>query len=234
MISTSAREGARTTLGNGADPANTTVAPGGAATTADAFTFQTDGSTDTVTAVTVTLAPGTFASLLQLQITDDAESTVYGSVNPLSDTPSIQLTTPITATTTSTQYKIRVRPESHALMPAPPGSSYALTARVSSWTGSNVNHAGSDSGGTTVTIDNLSPGNVTRRHRDVRQYAGHAGVDQSGRTAISERSSCCGGQGPRSATRRPKARPIRSGTPSDRQSSRAWSRRRRRAAPTAG
>ena len=150
-----------TTLGNGADPANTTVAPGGAATTADAFTFQTDGSTDTVTAVTVTLAPGTFASLLQLQITDDAESTVYGSVNPLSDTPSIQLTTPITATTTSTQYKIRVRPESHALMPAPPGSSYALTARVSSWTSSNFNHAGSDSGGTTVTIDNLSPGNVT-------------------------------------------------------------------------
>ena len=150
-----------TTLGTGADPANTTVAPGGAATTADAFTFQTDGLTDTVTAVTVTLAPGTFASLLQLQITDDAESIVYGSVNPLSDTPSIQLTTPITATTTSTQYKIRVRPESHALMPAPPGSSYALTARVSSWTGSNANHAGSDSGGTTVTIDNLSPGNVT-------------------------------------------------------------------------
>ncbi len=153
--------GQGTTLGNGADPANTTVAPGGAATMADAFTFQTDGATDTVTAVTVTLAPGTFASLLQLQITDDAGSTVYGSVNPLSDTPSIQLTTPITATTTSTQYKIRVRPESHALMPAPPGSSYALTARVSSWTGSNVNHAGSDSGGTTVTIDNLSPGNVS-------------------------------------------------------------------------
>ena len=153
--------GQGTTLGNGADPASTTVAPGGAATTADAFTFQTDGSTDTVTAVTVTLAPGTFASLLQLQITDDAESIVYGSVNPLSDTPSIPLTTPITATTTSTQYKIRVRPESHALMPSPPGSSYALTARVSSWTSSNVSHAGSDSGGTTVTIDNLSPGNVS-------------------------------------------------------------------------
>src|SRR5678815_2942088 len=59
------------------------------------------------------------------------------------------------------RYKIRVRPESHALMPAPPGSSYALTARITSWTGSNFNHAGSDSGGTTVTIDNLSPGNVT-------------------------------------------------------------------------
>ena len=38
--------GQGTTLGNGADPANTTVAPGGAATMADAFTFQTDGATD--------------------------------------------------------------------------------------------------------------------------------------------------------------------------------------------
>ena len=53
-----------TTLGTGADPASTTVAPGGAATTADAFTFQTDGGTDTVTAVTVTLAPGTFSQLV--------------------------------------------------------------------------------------------------------------------------------------------------------------------------
>ena len=200
---------------------------------ADAFTFQTDGSTDTVTAVTVTLAPGTFASLLQLQITDDAESIVYGSVNPLSDTPSIQLTTPITATTTSTQYKIRVRPESHALMPAPPGSSYALTARVSSWTGSNVNHAGSDSGGTTVTIDNLSPGNVS----SATATSGNTQVTLAWTNppdAIWERSSCCGGQGPRSATRRPKARPTRSGTSSDRQSSRASSRPRRRAAPQRG
>src|SRR4030095_9572515 len=78
-----------------------------------------------------------------------------------SDTPAISLSTSITATTSSTQYKIRVTPKSHAAMPAPPGSSYALTARVSSWTSSNFNHAGSDSGGTTVTIDNLSPGNVT-------------------------------------------------------------------------
>src|SRR5262249_5643752 len=34
------------------------------------------------------------------------------------------------------------------------------TASVSTWTGTNV-HAGSDSGGTTITIDNASPGNVT-------------------------------------------------------------------------
>ena len=45
-------------------------------------------------------------------------------------------------------------------MPVPPGASYALTASVSSWTGTNA-QAGSDSGGTTITIDNLSPGNVT-------------------------------------------------------------------------
>ena len=45
-------------------------------------------------------------------------------------------------------------------MPAPPGTSYALTAHITDWTGTNA-HAGSDSGNTTITIDNLSPGNVT-------------------------------------------------------------------------
>ena len=45
-------------------------------------------------------------------------------------------------------------------MPAPPGTSYALTAHITDWTGTNA-HDGSDSGNTIITIDNLSPGNVT-------------------------------------------------------------------------
>ena len=43
-----------TTLGNGTEPANATIAPGGVATMADAFTFQTGSGTDAITAVTVT------------------------------------------------------------------------------------------------------------------------------------------------------------------------------------
>ena len=91
-----------TTLGNGTEPANATIAPGGAATMADAFTFQTGSGTDAITAVTVTLAPGTSAGVSLVEITNDAGSIVYGSVSdPSSDTPAIPLTTPITATTTS-------------------------------------------------------------------------------------------------------------------------------------
>ena len=128
---------------------------------ADAFTFLTATGTDAITAVTVTLASGTSGGLSLVEITDDSGVTVYGFVaNPASDTPAISLATSITATTSVTQYKIRVTPKSHPAMPAPPGSTYAVTAFVSDWTGTNA-HGGSDSGGTTVTIDNQSPGNVT-------------------------------------------------------------------------
>ena len=97
-----------------------------------------------------------------MEITNDVGTTVYGSVtNPASDTPSITLSTnTLTATTTSTQYKIRITPKSHAAMPVPPGSTYSVTAKINSWTGTNT-AAGSDTAGTTITIDNLSPGNVT-------------------------------------------------------------------------
>ncbi len=150
-----------TTIGDGIDPANASLAPGGAATMADAFTLQTNSGTDAITKVAVTLAAGTAGGLSLVEITDNAGTTVYGSVtDPASDTPSIGLTTSITATTTSTQYKVRVTPKSHANMPVPAGSSYAVTARISVWSSTNA-QAGSDAAGTTVTIDNLSPGDVT-------------------------------------------------------------------------
>jgi len=150
-----------TTLGNGTDPGNANLAPGGAATMADSFTFQTDFSTGTITAVTVTLAPGSSSGLGLVEITDSSGSTVYGSLsNPASDTPTIALGTNITATTTPATYKIRITPRSHAGMPPPPGSTYSVTAYVSNWSDLNL-HAGSDVGGTTITIDNQSPANVT-------------------------------------------------------------------------
>ena len=150
-----------TTLGNGTDPANATVAPGGAATMADAFTFQTGSGTDAITAVTVTLAPGTSAGVSLVEITNDA-----GSDRLRVDQRSVQrhardpADDPYHRDDDEHADKIRVTPKSHIAMPVPPGASYALTASVSSWTGTNV-QAGSDSGGTTITIDNLSPGNVT-------------------------------------------------------------------------
>ncbi len=151
-----------TTLGNGTDPGNASLAPGGAATMADAFSFQTSSSTDIITAATVTLATGTSGGLSLVEITNVDGTTVYGSAaNPASDTPAITLSTnTLTATTTSTEYRIRVTPKSHANMPAPAGSTYSVTARISAFTSTNA-QAGSDTAGTTVTIDNLSPGNVS-------------------------------------------------------------------------
>jgi len=149
-------------LGDGADPGNAAIGPGGAATMADAFTFATASGTNVVSAVVVGLAAGTSGGLSLVEITNDAGSTVYGSVvNPATDTPSITLSTnTLTATTTTTQYKIRVTPRSHANMPVPPGSAYSVTAKINSWT-STYTQSGSDTAGTTVTIDNLSPANAT-------------------------------------------------------------------------
>ena len=45
-----------TTLGNGTDPSNASLAPGGSATMADAFTLQTSSGSDSITAATITLA----------------------------------------------------------------------------------------------------------------------------------------------------------------------------------
>ena len=151
-----------TTLGNGTDPANASLAPGGAATMADAFTFQTSSGTDVITAAVVGLATGTSVGLSLVEITSDDGVTVYGSAaNPASDTPSIALsTTTLTATTTSTQYKIRVTPKSHVNMPAPAGATYLVTAKINSWTGTN-SQTGTDTAGTTVTIDNASPTGAT-------------------------------------------------------------------------
>jgi uncharacterized repeat protein (TIGR01451 family) len=149
-----------TTLGNGTDPADATLAPGAAATVADAFTFQTSAGSDEITSVTVALSAGSSAVLSLVEITDATGTITYGSVaNPASDAPVIALTG-LTATTASTEYGIRVTPKSHAAMPAPAGSVYSVTARVSGWTGTNT-QAGTDSAGTMVTIDNLSPADVT-------------------------------------------------------------------------
>ena len=75
-----------TTLGDGTPVSSATIAPGGAATMADAFAFQTASGTDAITAITVALASGTSAAVSLVEITDVAGTIVYGSVsNPSSD-----------------------------------------------------------------------------------------------------------------------------------------------------
>jgi hypothetical protein len=150
-----------TTIGDGTDPGPVTIAPGAGATVVDAFTLQIDcGEDDTVTQATVTLAAGTSGGISLVEITSDDGSTVYGSAsNPASDTVSISgMSIPVS--TTLTQFKVRITPKSHANMPAPAGSTYSVTATITSFT-SSYTQAGTDTDSATVTIDNLSPGNVT-------------------------------------------------------------------------
>src|SRR5712691_11450667 len=149
-----------TTIGDGTNPGNTTLAPGGAATNVDAFTLVTDSGSDTVTAATVTLAAGTSAGLSLVEITNSGGGTVYGSVtNPASDVVSVTgMSLPVTTSTTT--FNVRITPKTHANMPAPPGATYAVTATVTAFTSTN-SQSGADTASATVTIDNQSPANVT-------------------------------------------------------------------------
>jgi len=151
-----------TTIGDGTNPGNSTIAPGAAITDLDAFTFVTDEGTDSVTALTVTLAAGTAAGLSEVRITSDNGSTTYFSAvsDPGSDTVNFSGGTAIPVTTSSTQFKVRITPKSHANMPAPAGSEYAVTGTVTSFTCTNPKE-GTDTASATITVDNLSPGNVT-------------------------------------------------------------------------
>ncbi len=151
-----------TTIGNGApEPPSVTLAPGTSATMLDAFTLQTNAGTDSVTAVTVTLAPANaFNNIALVEITSDNGATVYGSAaNPASNTVAIT-TAALTATTTSTQYKVRITPKTHLNMPAVPGASYATTGTVTAITSTNTKSY-NDTTSATVTIDNASPANPT-------------------------------------------------------------------------
>lgn len=152
--------GATTTVGNGTDPGDAALCPGDPATELDAFTLQTGAGTDSVTAVEVTFAAGTAAGLGLVEITSDDGGTVFGSAANPTDVQNIPLGTPISATTTLTPYKVRVTPKSHTAMPAPPGSSYAVTGTVSGLTSDNTPVL-DDTGSATVTVDNLSPGDAT-------------------------------------------------------------------------
>ena len=150
-----------TTLGDGINPSNATIGPGGAVTDLDAFTLVANAGTDTVTAATVTLDPaGAFNNIAQADITDASNVAQCTAItNPLSNTLSFTGCT-IPVTTTATTFKVRITPKTHAAMPAVPGASYAVTGTVTAFTSTNV-QAGTDTGSATITVDNLSPAEVT-------------------------------------------------------------------------
>jgi hypothetical protein len=148
-------------IGDGTDPGNVTIAPEAAITDLDAFTLVASAGTDTVNAATVTLGPaGAFNNIGQADITNASNVAQCTAItNPGSNTLSFTGCT-IPVTTTVTTFKVRITPKTHASMPAVPGASYAVTGTITAFTSTN-GQAGTDTDSATVTIDNLSPGNVT-------------------------------------------------------------------------
>jgi hypothetical protein len=150
------------TLGAGTSTLSYSISPGGSATTSDTFTLQVDTGTDTIATTTINFASSTSQALSLVEITNDAGSTVYGSVaNPSSDTIAVPLTAnTLTVTTTQTQYRVRVTPKTHTNMPVIPGSIYYVTSYISSINSAASAMTGNDQGvgsTTIITIDNLSP-----------------------------------------------------------------------------
>lgn len=155
-------------LATGSDPATATIAPGSGIADRGVFTITVNGTSCTkiVSALTVTLAgSGTpYIGLAEVSITSSNGSTTYFSAvtsfssNSVSFSggPSISL---VKGTTTT--YKIRVTPLTHANMPTPPGASYAIAPYVSAWTTDITTPSGSDTNPNTTTIDNASPNAAT-------------------------------------------------------------------------
>jgi hypothetical protein len=146
-----------TAIADGTNPASAARNPGGAEAPLDAFTLQTNTGTDTVTALTVTLAAGTSEGLASVRImgTSGCGGMQYGAVsNPASDAVDFTgLSIPVT--TTAVPFYVCVTPLSHADMPSPPGAPYAVTGTVTAFTSTNP-PLGSDAASATVTIDNAS------------------------------------------------------------------------------
>jgi subtilisin-like proprotein convertase family protein len=117
-----------TTLGDGTDPGNTTIAPGTADTELDFFTLQTNGGTDSVTALTVTTANTT--AVASMEIWDDIFTTQYFSTvsAPSGDDWNFSGGTPIPVTTTPTSFGILFTAEDHTLSEG----TYAVTGTVTS------------------------------------------------------------------------------------------------------
>jgi len=146
-----------TTLGDGTDPSNSTVAPGSADQYLDQFTFVTNTGTDSVTALTVTTA--NTAAIASMEIWNDALTTQYFSTvsSPTGDTWSFSGGTAIPVTTSSASFRVRFTAKSHAALAA---GTYAVTGTVTSYTCTNA-QAGTDTDSATITVDNSPPVDAT-------------------------------------------------------------------------
>ena len=155
---------AATFIGNDTDPgSNPTIAPEAATTTVDTFNLKTNkgGGAETVSDVTATFSEGSATGTVAVLVTDSGNTTTYCTTfNPSSAT--VNLTgCNLSVTSASTTFNLRIKPLTHGAMPAPPGSTYSVTATITSFTPATTTASGADTTSDTVTIDNASPNGAT-------------------------------------------------------------------------
>ncbi len=154
-----------TTIGNGVDPPDAKLCPGGSAVVIDSFTVKSSRDPDTITAFKVQLKPdGSWQGIGLVQIYSvDTGALVATAINPTGDVISFDpLLANISVPTVGERaYQIRLTPRSHAAMPPPPGATFAITATVSDFTSNSGGKGLNDSSSAALTIDNESPSSPT-------------------------------------------------------------------------
>jgi hypothetical protein len=148
---------ATTTLGDGTDPSNSTVAPGSTDQYLDQFTFQASTGTDSVTALTVTTA--NTPAIASVEIWNEAMTTQYFSTD---STPNGNLWefsggTAIPVTTSAASFRVVFTAKDHATLAA---GTYAVTGTVTAYTCTN-SQAGTDTDSATITVDNDPPADAS-------------------------------------------------------------------------
>lgn len=151
------RERPKTTIGDGTDPANSTVAPGSANQYLDQFTFLTSTGADSVTALTVITA--NTATVASMQIWNNAMTVQYFSTvsTPAGNSWNFSGGTPIPITTSQTAFRVIFTAKNHASLAQ---GTYPVTGTVTSFTCANT-EIGTDTDSATITIDNSPPADAT-------------------------------------------------------------------------
>ncbi len=151
-----------TTIADGSNPSNVSLAPAGATTDLDSFTLITDNGVDIINSLTATLGPtGAYNNVDHIDITDNSNN-IKCTVSSLSSNTLNFTSCGLAITSVSSTFKLRLTPKSHSNMPSPNGATYDIVGTITSWTSVNANtQLGSDSGSATITIDNLSPNSAT-------------------------------------------------------------------------
>jgi hypothetical protein len=147
-----------TTLGDGTDPGNSTVAPGSADQYLNEFTFVTSSGSDSVDTLTVTTA--NTAAIASMEIWDDTFTTQYFSTvsSPVGDDWNFSGGTAIPVTDSPASFRVRFTAKDHATLPNP--IEYAVTGTVTSYTCTNA-QAGTDTDSATITVDNDPPADAS-------------------------------------------------------------------------